>query len=307
VVVLVEHQSDTDPMMPLRLLYFAVVYWDQQWRAWEELPSPKPPFRLNPVLPVVLYTGATPWGSNRTLADLLAEPEAFHAFAPVWQPLFWNLAEQSPEELLASDNHWLHLMAVLRVEAADTATFKDVFTRAVQQVKKIKRSEKVRWHDLMRILLSWVYWRRPSAERPTLLATAAEAQASARRKEEIQQMASKLEPSWWDLAFQSAKEQVAEEATKQGLEQGLQQGLEQGLQQGLEQGLQQGLEQGLQQGEQEGQLKALRDVLKTMLQDRFGQLSKKLQKQIDAVNDTEQLRQGVFRVHNCAALADFHL
>ncbi len=55
VVVLLEHQSDTDPMMPLRLLYFAVVYWDQQWRAWEEAPSPKPPFRLNPVLPIVVF------------------------------------------------------------------------------------------------------------------------------------------------------------------------------------------------------------------------------------------------------------
>jgi hypothetical protein len=107
VVVLLEHQSDTDPMMPLRLLYFAVIYWDQQWRAWEELPTPKPPFRLNPVLPVVVYTGTTPWGSNRTLADLLGEPRALHAYAPVWQPLFWNLAEQTPEELLVSDNAWL--------------------------------------------------------------------------------------------------------------------------------------------------------------------------------------------------------
>jgi hypothetical protein len=90
VVVLLEHQSDTDPMMPLRLLYFAVTYWDRQWRAWEEAPPPRPPFRLNPVLPVVVYTGATPWGSNRTLADLLGEPQAFHAYAPAWQPLFWK-------------------------------------------------------------------------------------------------------------------------------------------------------------------------------------------------------------------------
>ena len=29
VVLLLEHQSDTDPMMPLRLLFFAVLYWDQ--------------------------------------------------------------------------------------------------------------------------------------------------------------------------------------------------------------------------------------------------------------------------------------
>jgi hypothetical protein len=61
----------------MRLLYFAMVYWDQQWRAWEERPTPKPPFRLNPVLPVVVYTGASPWGSNRTLADLLGELKDF--------------------------------------------------------------------------------------------------------------------------------------------------------------------------------------------------------------------------------------
>src|SRR5262245_44996774 len=28
VCVLLEHQSDTDPLMPLRLLLFAVLYWD---------------------------------------------------------------------------------------------------------------------------------------------------------------------------------------------------------------------------------------------------------------------------------------
>src|SRR5262249_22928562 len=184
VVVLLEDQSDTDPMMPLRLLYFAVVYWDQQWRAWEEAPAPKPPFRLNPVLPVVVYTGATAWGSNRTLADLLGEPQAFHAYAPVWQPLFWNLAEQSPHELVGSDNNWLQAMAVLRVEDADAATFRDIFTQAVHQVKKIKGAEHVGWQALMQTLLTWVYWRRTEAERPALLAEAEAAQTSVKRKGE---------------------------------------------------------------------------------------------------------------------------
>ena len=59
------------------------------------------------MLPLVLYTGTTPWGSNRTLADLLGEPAAFHAFAPSWQPLFWNLADQTAEGLLASGEEWL--------------------------------------------------------------------------------------------------------------------------------------------------------------------------------------------------------
>src|SRR5205085_2820520 len=43
VVILLEHQSDTDPLMPLRTLYFAVTYWDKQWREWESLPRPRPP------------------------------------------------------------------------------------------------------------------------------------------------------------------------------------------------------------------------------------------------------------------------
>jgi hypothetical protein len=136
---------------------------------------------------------------------LLGEPQAFHAYAPAWQPLFWNLAEQSPHELVASDNNWLQAMAVLRVEDADAATFRDVFTQAVHQVKKIKGTEHVRWQALMQALLTWVYWRRAEAERPALLAEAEAAQTSVKRKGEIQQMTGKLGPSFVDLAMEKGR------------------------------------------------------------------------------------------------------
>src|SRR5262249_37729444 len=42
-LVLIEHQSDTDRLMPLRLLLFAVLYWDRQWRGWEGLAGGPPP------------------------------------------------------------------------------------------------------------------------------------------------------------------------------------------------------------------------------------------------------------------------
>jgi hypothetical protein len=60
VYVLVEHQSAEDPAMPLRLLVSVALYWERQWRRWEQRAAPKPPLRLNPVLPLVLYTGAGP-------------------------------------------------------------------------------------------------------------------------------------------------------------------------------------------------------------------------------------------------------
>ena len=109
VYVLIEHQSNEDPMMPLRKLYFAAAYWDSQWREWAKIEPPRPAFRLHPILPIVLYTGNKPWASNRTLADMLGEPAEIHAFAPTWQPLFWYLSEQTPESLLSSGEGWLQM------------------------------------------------------------------------------------------------------------------------------------------------------------------------------------------------------
>ena len=187
VCVLIEHQSDTDPLMPLRSLYFGVGYWDRQWKAWAALEPPRPPLRLSPVLPIVLYTGPTPWGSNRTMADLLTEPQAFHVFAPVWEPLFWNLAEHSPQQLLNSGAAWLELMSVMRVERADAVEFQAVFAEAAQRLAALQGREEVRWSDFLRIVLTYASWRRPPAEGDTLTKIAMEANPT--RKEEVRQMA----------------------------------------------------------------------------------------------------------------------
>ena len=82
VVILLEHQSDTDRFMPLRLLLFIVLYWDRQWREWLESPQPREPLRLRPILPIVFYTGPTNWGSARAIVDLLDESAEFHPFVP---------------------------------------------------------------------------------------------------------------------------------------------------------------------------------------------------------------------------------
>src|SRR5438067_10619410 len=35
VCLLIEHQSEPDPPMPLRVLVYAALYWEQEWKAWE--------------------------------------------------------------------------------------------------------------------------------------------------------------------------------------------------------------------------------------------------------------------------------
>ena len=186
VCVLIEHQSDTDPLIPLRVLYFGVGYWDRQWREWAKQTPPRPPLRFRPVLPIVLYTGPTPWGSNRAMADLLTEPKEFHAFAPKWEPLFWNLADYTPEQLLNSGAPWMQMLSVLRVERAEAEVFHRVFTEAAKRLAALQGREEVRWSDCLHVILTYASWRRPRGEAKILEDIALEVNPT--RKERVQNM-----------------------------------------------------------------------------------------------------------------------
>jgi hypothetical protein len=203
VYVLIEHQSDTDPMMPLRLLYAVVCYWDRQWRDWEALPRPRPPLRLRPVLPLVLCTAATSWGSNKTLKDLLGQPAAFHAFAPAWAPLFWNLADRTPEQLLQSGAEWLQTMAILHVQGDAMEVVQAVCGEAWKKLADLQSRAPVRWSELFRMGLTFAVVRRPVEERDALIALALE--RCPPRRQEIENMTKTIAESWMEEGMQKGR------------------------------------------------------------------------------------------------------
>jgi hypothetical protein len=192
VCVLLEHQSDTDPLMPLRLLLYAVLFWEREWKTWQDLPTPRPPFRLTPVLPIVFHTGPRPWGSNRELSDLLGEPAAFHMFAPRWQPLFWDLASLSPEALLDSAEEWLQALAVVRAENEPAEPFANVYNEVLERLGPLAVADPARYYDLLRMIVTWGVWRRPQAEGAGLMQAAVASQQDAARQKEIRTMAQSL-------------------------------------------------------------------------------------------------------------------
>lgn len=65
VYVLLEHQSQRDPLMALRLYRYMGQLWDLQCRQWEDAGTPAAERRLHPgapwALPLVLHTGTDPW------------------------------------------------------------------------------------------------------------------------------------------------------------------------------------------------------------------------------------------------------
>lgn len=215
VYVILEHQSAEDPAMPLRLLYFVVLYWERQWKAWEQRPAPKPPLRLSPVLPLVLYTGAGPWENNRTLHDLLGEPAEFHGLVPQWGPLFWELGRRSADELLASGDEWQQVLAVLRAQDEEGPAFERVYVEAMRRLEGLAGQNHVRWYDLMRIILTWGLWRRPRGERPALLAAAQATQANVDRQKEIGLMGQTIAESIWEEGWLKGEEVGALKTARQ--------------------------------------------------------------------------------------------
>lgn len=181
VCVLIEHQSDTDPLIPLRLLSYVVWYWDRQWQAWAGSDRPRSPLRLHPVLPIVLYSGARPWGSNRTLADLLGGPAVFRGFAPRWEPVFWNLADQTPAGLL-NGGEWSQMLAAVQAADGDETVFEPTFPDAMRRLSGLADRDPVRWQELVWMALSYAWSRRPAQDRERLLEITRQANPARQRR-----------------------------------------------------------------------------------------------------------------------------
>jgi predicted transposase YdaD len=267
VCLLIEHQSEADPVMPLRVLIYAMLYWQEEWRAWEAVRPRREALRLSPILPVVFHTGSGTWQTNRELVELIVGPEALRAFAPRWQPLFWDLADRTPEELLQAAGEWLAALAVVRAEREDEDSFREVFAAVLRRLEALSDPERMRWHDLLWFILSWALRRRPGRERGELLATARDSQSEVAHREEVEKMSETIEQTW-----------------------------EQEL-----------LARGAAQGKVEGQLIACKENLRVLLEERFGALPPEVAERIEGTADLDRLRSAVRQVVHLAALSELDL
>jgi hypothetical protein len=185
VCVLIEHQSQPDPRMPLRMLLYTVLYWEREWKSWEESAAPRSPLRLTPVVPIVLHTGKTPWRKHRSLAELMGGPETLRRFTPTWEPMFLDLAGKSPAEWLDAAGYWLNALALVRGDQEDAETFSATMQRILLRLELLADKDRGRWHDLIRFVLLWAIYRRPPEERGNLVEIANSSQTNAARQKEV--------------------------------------------------------------------------------------------------------------------------
>jgi hypothetical protein len=115
---------------------------------------------------------------------------------PGWQPLFWDLAERTTQELLNAVGEWMQALAVVRAEREDVASFRAVFSAVLQRLEGLREQDPVRWHALVGFVLSWALRRRPGRERSELWAAARDSQAEMAHREEMRTMSETIEQTW---------------------------------------------------------------------------------------------------------------
>ncbi|MEQ8567062.1 MAG: Rpn family recombination-promoting nuclease/putative transposase [Deltaproteobacteria bacterium] len=76
-----------------------------------------------------------------------------------------------------------------------------------------------------------------------------------------------------------------EQGIERGIEQGLQEGIEQGIERGIEQGIEQGIERGIERGLELGRSEGRADVLRTLLEKRFGPLPVEFVERLSALTN----------------------
>jgi hypothetical protein len=196
VCVLVEHQSSPDQAMPLRLLVYAVLYWEREWRAWEESHARGQPLRLTPVLPLVLHTGADRWDTNRILEQLFEGAEALRAWLPQWPMRLFDLAEHDPADLLGGSESFWNALAVARAEREEPERFLEVLRQAVERLEPLGQHQPVRWHELLQLVLYWALFRRSGGERGRILETVRTSHREVTLQHEVDTMAKQAWPSY---------------------------------------------------------------------------------------------------------------
>jgi flagellar biosynthesis/type III secretory pathway protein FliH len=130
----------------------------------------------------------------------------------------------------------------------------------------------------MEFVLSWAFHRRPKDEAEKLKVIAAESLRDRRRKKEIRTMATALGQTWEEWAIEQRELGKAE-----------------------------GRAEGKAEGKAEGELRAARDILRNVLEDRFGKLPRGLLRKITNATDVERLKSCIQEALRAKSLEDLDL
>jgi len=265
VYVLVEHQSAPDRLMVLRVLADVVEILRSQVREWERRPRPRPRLALEPVLPVVLYTGPKRWDGVGSLVDLMPHGAAFAPHVPAFAPVFIATGALPDAALEAAPGAIGWALRLLAERRARPERFQRRFARAVERIAAALAGERGRLAAFFRYLVALVYHARGRTEHGVLL----------HRVERAVEADPGLAGEVSDME-QTMAEWLHEKGMKEGHE----------------------------KGRQEGRLETARATLLRQLRARFGEVPATARRTIETTDDAARLDTWLDRVVTAERLED---
>ncbi len=146
--ILIEHQSEKDRIMAFRVLDYVMQLYRFQVRRWSDRHRSFSGMQLQPVLPVVFYTGTRPWHGIGTLQDLVLGGDCFQAEIPVMTPLFVNLPAFDPEKLGQEGGYFGRVLRLVQARKSRRTTFRRLLVQVLGHLEtRPRRNDSGGWNS----------------------------------------------------------------------------------------------------------------------------------------------------------------
>src|SRR5437868_6146511 len=101
-----------------------------QKRAWDDQHTSVAQLSLQPVVPILLYTGERRWEKIERLVDVVDAGALFAEMIPAFRPHFLNLRDTAPETLVGEGGFFGRVLWLIRERNAEPATFRRTLAEA---------------------------------------------------------------------------------------------------------------------------------------------------------------------------------
>ena len=164
IYILIEHQSTVDKTMGFRLLSYMVQIWESQRREWETEKRPENERRLQPILPILFYTGDRPWTVPVSLTAIMDVPEILERFVPSFDTLFLGVKETEAEVLTQSGHPLGWLLRVLQKEHSDETEISEALADAMSHIASVDENFAPQIAEALRYFVQLIFHRRSLEE-----------------------------------------------------------------------------------------------------------------------------------------------
>ena len=125
--------------------------------------------RLQPILPILFYTGDRPWSVPVSLTAIMDVPEILERFVPSFDTLFLGVKETEAEALTQSGHPLGWLLRVLQKEHSDETEIREALADAVSHLASIDEDFAPQVAEALRYFVQLIFHRRSLDERDALV------------------------------------------------------------------------------------------------------------------------------------------